>query len=319
MARDEVPTARLDSLGDDDAVELAEQYRVKRREERGPGQAVRAHPTTMIVAAKPISQVETDHWHTMADKSTFTAVELEELLEAAFRSRDRESGTTSTAKMIYPKQNSEDQGSANPVTFRAIMAEYSGAVLVLSAVLYGRRDHVEKGIVFHSYVACRLHVVFSSPKHLMVAGGCIIIMEIVYKMDFSVLGFLIYSTILGFGIYQATSLELVRKDSLQNSDLSNGIFGDQMQIMRISQPVGERSTNSVFHIPSKSEVLATELIDTADGKIGQWFQISMQTSSLIPVVQRLKTCWISLSWLKRWLSEVWGTTQGTSIVCSYIL
>ncbi|XAR51537.1 hypothetical protein NMG60_11006187 [Bertholletia excelsa] len=76
----------------------------------------------------------------------------------------------------------------------------------------------------------RLHMVFSSPRHLMVAGGCIIIMEIVYKMDFSLLGFLICSAILGFGIYEATSLERVRKDSLQNSDLSNGIFGDHIQM-----------------------------------------------------------------------------------------
>ncbi|KAL2895523.1 Zinc transporter 5 [Bienertia sinuspersici] len=37
----------------------------------------------------------------------------------------------------------------------------------------------------------RLHMVFSSPKHLMVAGGCIIVMEIFYKMDFSLAGFII--------------------------------------------------------------------------------------------------------------------------------
>ncbi|KAA8547798.1 hypothetical protein F0562_004227 [Nyssa sinensis] len=55
----------------------------------------------------------------------------------------------------------------------------------------------------------RLHMVFSSPRHLMVAGGCIIVMEIVYKMDFSLPGFLICSTILGFGIYETTSLEHV--------------------------------------------------------------------------------------------------------------
>ncbi|KAA8530576.1 hypothetical protein F0562_005285 [Nyssa sinensis] len=48
----------------------------------------------------------------------------------------------------------------------------------------------------------RLHMVFSSPRHLMVAGGCIIVMEIVYKMDFSLPGFLICSTILGFWIYE---------------------------------------------------------------------------------------------------------------------
>ncbi|XP_021643935.2 uncharacterized protein LOC110637873 isoform X2 [Hevea brasiliensis] len=46
----------------------------------------------------------------------------------------------------------------------------------------------------------RLHMVFSSPRHLMVAGGCIIIMEIIYKMDFSLPGFIICSLILGFDI-----------------------------------------------------------------------------------------------------------------------
>ncbi|KVI02821.1 hypothetical protein Ccrd_018887 [Cynara cardunculus var. scolymus] len=35
----------------------------------------------------------------------------------------------------------------------------------------------------------RLHMVFSSPRHLMVAGGCLIVMEIFYKMDFSLPGF----------------------------------------------------------------------------------------------------------------------------------
>ncbi|THG19713.1 hypothetical protein TEA_028265 [Camellia sinensis var. sinensis] len=90
------------------------------------------------------------------------------------------------------------------------------------------------GIIMIFYVDSiaeeRLHMVFSSPKHLMVAGGCIIVMEIVYKMDFSLLGFLICSTILGFGIYEATSLERVSKDSLLNSDPSNGIFEDQIRM-----------------------------------------------------------------------------------------
>ncbi|KAF5748015.1 zinc transporter 5 [Tripterygium wilfordii] len=76
----------------------------------------------------------------------------------------------------------------------------------------------------------RLHMVFSSPRHLMVAGGCIIVMEIVYKMDFSLPGFLICSFILGFGIYEATSLERPRTGSLQNSDLSNGKLDEQIQM-----------------------------------------------------------------------------------------
>lgn len=76
----------------------------------------------------------------------------------------------------------------------------------------------------------RLHMVFSSPRHLMVAGGCLIVMEIMYKMDFSLLGFLICCTLLGFGIYEATSLERGKRDSLNNiSDVGNGIFDDQNQ------------------------------------------------------------------------------------------
>lgn len=46
----------------------------------------------------------------------------------------------------------------------------------------------------------RLHMVFSSPKHLMAAGGCIILLEILYKMDFSLAGFIICCAVLGFGM-----------------------------------------------------------------------------------------------------------------------
>ncbi|KAK3017088.1 LOW QUALITY PROTEIN: hypothetical protein RJ639_007662 [Escallonia herrerae] len=80
----------------------------------------------------------------------------------------------------------------------------------------------------------RLHMVFSSPRHLMVAAGCIVVMEYSYKMDFSLAGFLICSAILGVGIYEATLLERNRKDPLQSSDLSNGIFEDQMHILLVS-------------------------------------------------------------------------------------
>ncbi|KDP32955.1 hypothetical protein JCGZ_12986 [Jatropha curcas] len=76
----------------------------------------------------------------------------------------------------------------------------------------------------------RLHMVFSSPRHLLVAGGCIIILEIVYKMDFSLPGFIICALILGFGIYQATSLERSKKGSLQHSDPSNGILEEEIQM-----------------------------------------------------------------------------------------
>lgn len=48
---------------------------------------------------------------------------------------------------------------------------------------------------------CRLHMVFSSPRHLIAASACIIVMEIVYRMDFSLTGFVICSLILGFGMF----------------------------------------------------------------------------------------------------------------------
>ncbi|KAJ9564436.1 hypothetical protein OSB04_000402 [Centaurea solstitialis] len=90
------------------------------------------------------------------------------------------------------------------------------------------------GIILIFYVDSiaeeRLHMVFSSPRHLMVAGGCLIVLEILYKMDFSLPGFLICCILLGFGIYEATSLERGKRDYKQDSDISNGIFEDPIQM-----------------------------------------------------------------------------------------
>ncbi|KAF9625592.1 hypothetical protein IFM89_024365 [Coptis chinensis] len=142
---------------------------------------------------------------------------------------------------------------------RAIMAEYAGAILgVLSAVLYGRRGNIWKkgsnsdssmtldfpsltyltavlfGVVLIFYIDSiaeeRLHFVFSSPRHLMVAAGSIIVMEIVYKKDFSLLGFLICSIILGFGIFEATSLERIGKDLQRAND---GTFENQNNFLPV--------------------------------------------------------------------------------------
>ncbi|GMP39979.1 hypothetical protein CsSME_00010611 [Camellia sinensis var. sinensis] len=79
MAREETPAMGLKALGEDDAVELVELYRTERWEERGVKQAVRPRSSTMAVAARPISQVRPNHWHTKADKSTFTVEELKEM------------------------------------------------------------------------------------------------------------------------------------------------------------------------------------------------------------------------------------------------
>ena len=61
---------------------------------------------------------------------------------------------------------------------------------------------------------CRLHMVFSSPRHLVVAGGSIILLEIVYKMDFSLVGFVICCSILGFGMLKFSSILLLLPESL---------------------------------------------------------------------------------------------------------
>uniref|UniRef100_A0A7N1A0N5 Uncharacterized protein n=1 Tax=Kalanchoe fedtschenkoi TaxID=63787 RepID=A0A7N1A0N5_KALFE len=90
------------------------------------------------------------------------------------------------------------------------------------------------GVVLIFYVDSiaeeRLHMVFSSPRHLLVAGGCIIILETFYKMDFSLLGFLVCSMILGFGIYEATSIEHSRNDSLHRRDSSNGSLSSTLEM-----------------------------------------------------------------------------------------
>ncbi|KAL5153357.1 hypothetical protein HKD37_19G052923 [Glycine soja] len=64
----------------------------------------------------------------------------------------------------------------------------------LSTILFGNI------VIFYadSIAEERLHMVFSSPRHLAAAGACIIIMEKVYKMDFSLTGFTICCLILGF-------------------------------------------------------------------------------------------------------------------------
>ncbi|CAN6451607.1 unnamed protein product [Victoria cruziana] len=87
------------------------------------------------------------------------------------------------------------------------------------------------GIVLIFYIDSlaeeRLHMVVSSPRHLMVSASCIIIMTIMYQMDFSLIGFLVCSILLGVGIFEATSLERIRKTtgdshSLVDDTIANG-------------------------------------------------------------------------------------------------
>jgi len=76
MAQKEATTARVDLQGDDNVVDLAEQYRTERRVGSEGEPVGRPRSFTMIMAAQPISQVEPDHWDTKADKSTVTAEKL---------------------------------------------------------------------------------------------------------------------------------------------------------------------------------------------------------------------------------------------------
>lgn len=115
-----------------------------------------------------------------------------------------------------------------------IIGSTSGGITDLPFSAWAFLSTILFGIVLIFYVDSmaeeRLHMVFSSPRHLMVAGACIIVMEIMYKMDFSLPGFLICSLMLGFGIYEATSLERSRKDSFQKPDLTSGMSGDELQM-----------------------------------------------------------------------------------------
>lgn len=45
----------------------------------------------------------------------------------------------------------------------------------------------------------RLHVVVASPQHLLVTAAGIIILELLYGMDFSLLGFTLCTSVLGLG------------------------------------------------------------------------------------------------------------------------
>ncbi|KAF5945843.1 hypothetical protein HYC85_016071 [Camellia sinensis] len=81
MAQKEVGNVRVDPLGDDDAEELAARYRTETRMV-GVGEPVgQSQASALIVAPRPISQVEPDQWHTKADKSTITAADLEAIRE----------------------------------------------------------------------------------------------------------------------------------------------------------------------------------------------------------------------------------------------
>ncbi|XP_020691492.1 uncharacterized protein LOC110106087 isoform X4 [Dendrobium catenatum] len=114
-----------------------------------------------------------------------------------------------------------------------ILGSESNSIANLQFMSWAYLSTIFFGIVFIFYIDNlaeeRLRLVFSSPRHLMVATGCIIVMEMTYKMDFSLLGFLICSSVLAFGIFEATSLERLRS-SVDAQEISDGTFENNLQM-----------------------------------------------------------------------------------------
>ncbi|KAG0464077.1 hypothetical protein HPP92_020146 [Vanilla planifolia] len=106
----------------------------------------------------------------------------------------------------------------------SILGSDSNSIANLHFTSWAYLSTVLFGIVFIYYIDNlaeeRLHLVFSSPRHLVVATGCIIVMEILYKMDFSPLGFLICSLVLALGIFEATSLERSKRGYLDSQEIT---------------------------------------------------------------------------------------------------
>ncbi|KAG0538987.1 hypothetical protein BDA96_03G283700 [Sorghum bicolor] len=118
-----------------------------------------------------------------------------------------------------------------------ILGSASDSIVKLQLPSWAYLSTVLFGMVLIFYVDNvaeeKLHLVFSSPRHLMVSTGCIIVLEIAYQMDFSLLGFLVCSVILGFGIFEATSLDRSKKSPLETHELSNGVFHNQLPISEL--------------------------------------------------------------------------------------
>ncbi|KAL2621828.1 hypothetical protein R1flu_002033 [Riccia fluitans] len=95
-------------------------------------------------------------------------------------------------------------------------SDYHGSALwpYISMILFG--------IVLMYYVDAmiedKLHIVPSSPQHLALSAGCIIVLEFIYRMDFSPLGFLFCLTWLGSGIYVATTVESKFREDFEQGE-----------------------------------------------------------------------------------------------------
>eukprot|EP00249_Psilotum_nudum_P008306 c21183_g1_i1 orf=204-1322(-) len=91
-----------------------------------------------------------------------------------------------------------------------VKLEYGG----FSAWAYA--SNIIFGIVLIFYIDSlmeeRLRILVTSPKHLMATGASIIVLELLFKMDFSLIGFLICLSVLGIGINEATSQDWQRRE-----------------------------------------------------------------------------------------------------------
>ncbi|XP_028069141.1 eukaryotic translation initiation factor 3 subunit A-like [Camellia sinensis] len=112
MAQEEVVNVRVDSLGDDDAEELAARYRTE-TQMVGVGES---QASALILAPKPLSQVEPDQWHTKADKSTLTTADLEVIRERYQIPAEPKSGDLGRAEL-------EARRKAQEVEDRAVLAK----------------------------------------------------------------------------------------------------------------------------------------------------------------------------------------------------
>ncbi|XP_024543435.1 uncharacterized protein LOC9661667 isoform X1 [Selaginella moellendorffii] len=83
-------------------------------------------------------------------------------------------------------------------------AHGSPAWAYMSTIVFG----MVAGFYVDNYAEERLHILATSSEHLLVTSVLLIVLELViYQMDFSLVGFLICSSLLGLGIYESTSSE----------------------------------------------------------------------------------------------------------------
>lgn len=97
------------------------------------------------------------------------------------------------------------------------------------------------GIILPFYVDLmaeeRLYIFVASPRHLLVTSGCVMALEIIYGMDFSLLGFLICSSLLGLGIFEATPLERGQRESAELPMQVDNLDATQNSLMM--SPIGD--------------------------------------------------------------------------------